>query len=124
MSGLLELLESVDFVMAECGFNIQDYLTPLEVRVNIPPFLKGKEKLEPDKLVETHRIASLRIHVERTMESIKNYHIFDRTIPSSLTEVAEQMFLCVLCSPIFFLLCVADIVSSTECVSSYVYDTS
>ena len=89
-SGLLELLESGDTVMADRGFNIQDDLTPLGVRVNIPPFLRGKEQLEPNE--ETRRIAFLRIHVERAMERIKNFHVFDRTIPSSLTEVAEQMF--------------------------------
>ena len=91
-SGLLDLLERGDTVMADRGFTIQDDLTPLGVRVNIPPFLKGKEQLDGEELIETHRIASLRIHVERAMERIKNYHIFDRTIPSSLTEVTEQMF--------------------------------
>lgn len=89
---MLDLLESGDTVMADHGFNIQDDLTPLGVRVNIPPFLKGKAQLDGDDLIETRRIASLRIHVERAMERIKNYHIFDRTIPSSLMEVAEQMF--------------------------------
>lgn len=88
------LLEKGDSVMADHGFDIQDDLTPLGVRVNIPPFLKGKPQLEANELVETRRIASLRIHVERAMERIKNYHniIFDRTIPSSLTNVTEQMF--------------------------------
>ena len=78
--------------MVDRGFTIQDDLTPLGVCVNIPPFLKGKEQLDGEELIETRRIASLRIHVERAMERIKNYHIFDRTIPSSLTEVTEQMF--------------------------------
>ena len=58
----------------------------------MPPFLKGKQQLDAAELVETRTIASLRIHVERAMERIKNYHILDRTIPSSLTDVAEQMF--------------------------------
>ena len=58
----------------------------------MPPFLKGKQQLDAAELVETRTIASLRIHVERAMERIKNYHIFDRTILSSLTDVAEQMF--------------------------------
>ena len=91
-SGLLDLLEKGDSVMADRGFNIQDDLTPLGVKINIPPFLKGKMQLEPEELVETRRIASLRIHVERAMERIKNYHIFDRTLPSSLTDVAEETF--------------------------------
>ena len=80
--------------MADHGFNIQVDLTPLGVRINIQPFLKGKEQLDGEELIETHRIASLRIHVEHAMEHIKNYHIFNRTIPSSLMEVpvTEQMF--------------------------------
>ena len=91
-SGLMDLLEKGDSVMADRGFNIQDDLTHIGVRVNIPPFLKGKTQLEAEELVETRRIASLRIHVERAMERIKNYHIFDRTLPSSLTDLAEETF--------------------------------
>ena len=91
-SGLLDLLERGDTVMVDRGFNIQDDLTPLGVRVNIPPFLKGKEQLDREELIETRRIASLLIHVEHAMERIKNYHIFDKTIPCSLTEVTEHMF--------------------------------
>ena len=95
-SGLLDLLEKGDSVMADRGFNIQDDLTPLGVKVNIPPFLKDKTQLEPEELVETHCIASLRLHVECAMERTKNYHIFDRTLPSSLTDIAEDtLFVCV-----------------------------
>ena len=78
--------------MADRGFDVQDDLTPLGVQLNIPPFLRGKSQLDAEELRETRRIASLRIHVERAMERIKNYHILDRTIPVSLTNVAEQIF--------------------------------
>jgi hypothetical protein len=78
--------------MADRGFDIQDDLTPIGVRVNIPPFMKGKEQLDANEMVETRRIASLRIHVERAMERIKNFYIFDRNIPPTLTDVTEQMF--------------------------------
>ena len=72
--------------MADRGFNIQDDLTPLGVRLNIPSFLKGKSQLEENELIESRRISSLRIHVDRAMERIKNYHIFDRTLPASLNN--------------------------------------
>lgn len=45
-SGVLDLLESGDSVMADRGFDIQDDLTPLGVKLNIPPFLKGKSQLD------------------------------------------------------------------------------
>ena len=91
-SGLLELLECGDSVMADRGFDIQDDLIPLGVRLNIPPFLKGKHQLSPNEMVEIRRITSVRIHVERAMERIKNYHIFDCTLPNSLTDLADQIF--------------------------------
>ena len=91
-SGFLQLLDPGDSIMADRGFDIQDDLIPLGVRLNIPPFLRGKSQLEENEIVETRRIASLRIHVERAMERIKNYHIFDRTLPASLNNIAEQMF--------------------------------
>lgn len=78
--------------MADRGFDIEEDLIPLGVRLNIPPFLRGKAQLSDRESTETRRIASLRIHVERAMERIKNYHIFDRTIAASLTDLANQMF--------------------------------
>lgn len=41
-SGLNDLLESGDSVMADRGFDTQDDMTSLGIEVNIPPFLKGK----------------------------------------------------------------------------------
>ena len=64
-SGLLDLLESGDSVMADRGFDITEDPAPLGVRLNIPPFLRGKSQLESREMIETQRIASLRIHVER-----------------------------------------------------------
>ena len=50
-SGLMDLLEREDSVMAHQGFNIQDNLTPLGVKANIPLFLKDKKQLEPNELI-------------------------------------------------------------------------
>jgi len=78
--------------MADRGFDIKADLIPLGVKLNIPPFLKDKSQLSEKEMIETRRIASVRIHVERAMERIKNYHIFDKDIPSHLTDLADQIF--------------------------------
>ena len=43
-------------------------------------------------MMETRRIASARIHVERAIERIKDFHIFDKALPSSLTDLSNQIF--------------------------------
>ena len=91
-SGIMDLLQPGDSVMADHGFDIQDDLALRGVKLNIPPFLKGKSQLSESELVETRRIASVRIHVERAMERIKNFHIFDRAIPSSMSNIVNQAF--------------------------------
>ena len=98
-SGILELLEPGDSVMADKGFNIEEYLIPLGVKLNVPPFLRGKWQLDHCEVVETRRIESLRTHIERAMERIKNFHIFDRTLPVTLTGIADRMsyVCCFLC---------------------------
>ena len=92
-------MESGDSVMADRGFDIQDDLTLINIKLNIPPFLKDKDQFTELEMVQTRRIASLRIHVERAMERLKNFHIFDRVLPPSFVDVAEQMvFVCAVLS--------------------------
>ena len=98
-SGILDLLESGDSVMADHGFDIQNDLTLINVKLNIPPFLKDKDQFTEVEMIQTRRIGSLRIHVERAMERLKNFHIFDRVLPPSFVDVAEQMvFVCAVLS--------------------------
>ena len=88
-SGILDLLQPGDSVMVDKGFDMEEFLIPLGVKLNIPLFLRGKTQFDHSELVQTRWIASLRIHVERAMEHIKNFHVFDRTLPVSLTGVAD-----------------------------------
>ena len=71
-SGLLNLLEAGDSVMADKGFDIQ--LTRKEVE-------------------QTRRIAAVRIHVERKMEQIKNFRILQGTIPATKRNNANNFVL-------------------------------
>ena len=87
-------LEQGDSVMADKGFTIEHLCEARGAILNIAPFLRNDKQLSSEDLVKTRRIASLRIHVERAMERIKIFHILD-FIPSSLGDIAEQLFLCV-----------------------------
>ena len=59
----LQLLEAGDSVMADKGFDI-DHDLPAGKTLNILPFQKGKDYLEPQEAIDTRCIASVRIHVE------------------------------------------------------------
>ena len=76
-SGFLKLaFEQGDSVMAEKGFTIDDVL-PLGVSLNIPPFLGMSDHMSAEDVIKTQEVASLRIHVERAINKIKNFLIFD-----------------------------------------------
>ena len=72
VSGLLDLLETGDEIMADKGFQIQDLLAPLGVRLNIPPLLSSNTQMPVDDVFHTRKIAHLRIHVEsyRTCKAV------------------------------------------------------
>ena len=86
-SGLLDLpFQEKDSIMADKGFTIQDLL-PLGVSLNIPPFV-GSYAQMPANDVE----CSLRIHVERAINKIKNFHIWDGVVPLHQFGVVNQMW--------------------------------
>ena len=84
-SGFINKLQRSDEVMADRGFNIQEMLASKGVRVNVPPFMNQSGQFTEQEMLATRRIATLRIHVERAIERIKNYHILD-FIPTTLCK--------------------------------------
>ena len=67
-SGFLDLpFQENDSVMADKGFTIQDLL-PLGVSLNISPFL-GTSQMSAEDVIKTQEIASLRMHVKRTISN-------------------------------------------------------
>ena len=89
-SGILELLEPGDSVMADKGFTIADLLSARGVSLNMPP-MKTDKQLTEKELLETRRIASVRIHVERAIRRIKAFRILE-TIPNCMAGIADQLF--------------------------------
>ncbi|XP_064479145.1 uncharacterized protein LOC135392359 [Ornithodoros turicata] len=91
-SGFLRLpFEQGDSVMADKGFLIGDDLQRLGVQLNIPPFLRNREQ-SLEELNERKEIASLRIHVERRIQRVKSFHIFDTSVSAKLCGVINQMW--------------------------------
>ena len=93
-SGISKSMERGDSVMADWGFDISEDL-PEGVELNIPPFMRGKDQLTVKEETKTRRIASVRIHVERAIERIKNYRILKRRFPTSMiTELNKVWVIC------------------------------
>ena len=90
--GILELLEEGDSVMADRGFEIQVLLAKKKVYLNIPPFMRCKDQLSPEEEDETREIASVRIHVERAIERIKNCNILKQIVPNPMAEDLNKIW--------------------------------
>ncbi|XP_014675267.1 PREDICTED: uncharacterized protein LOC106815336 [Priapulus caudatus] len=94
-SGLLKMdFDDGDSIMADKGFEIQDLLDqmPVCVKLNIPPKLGLYGQMALLDVRDTQSIAAERIHVERAINKIKNFHIFDQVIPISLSGSINQIW--------------------------------
>lgn len=91
-SGFLDSFDDKDLVMADKGFTIDDLMLPLGVQVKLPPFLGGSDQMTAEDVVATQEIASLCIHVERAINKIKNFHIWDGVVPLHQIGLANQMW--------------------------------
>ena len=92
-SGILDLLEPGDQVMVDKGFTIEDLLTPLGCSLVIPPFLTAhRNQFSKEETEQTQTIARLRVHVERAIRRVKEYHLFDGTLPISLAGSVNQLW--------------------------------
>ncbi|XP_044166300.1 uncharacterized protein LOC122950298 [Acropora millepora] len=91
-SGLLDLLEPGDSIMADKGFNIRDLATKKRVLLNVPPLCKGKQ-LSTKAVKTTRQIASVRIHVERAIERLKNFRLPQGNLPLTLLDIADDILI-------------------------------
>ncbi|XP_043275505.1 uncharacterized protein [Venturia canescens] len=92
-SGLLDLLEDGDIVLADKGFpeirRIIDQ-TGKKVVLVMPPFLEKKSEFTKEETEETYNIARVRIHIERIMQRLRTYQILDK-IPDNLFSCIDDI---------------------------------
>ena len=88
--GFLEELNPGDEVMADKGFNIQDLLALHHVRLIAPPIMhKGRAGTHTATM--TRRVATKRIHVERTIRSLKSFGILQGVIPLTMKSYIDSI---------------------------------
>ncbi|XP_022800926.1 uncharacterized protein LOC111338672 [Stylophora pistillata] len=91
-SGLLPLLQPGDQIMADKGSVIQDLLTPLGYSVVMPSFLSSNQQFSKCELQESTKIHNLRVHVERAIRRVEEFHYFDRVIPLTMAGSINQIW--------------------------------
>lgn len=94
-SGFLYLLfEDGDMVMADKSFIIEDLLEPLNLVLKILSVLQNRQFSEAE-IIETEAITSLRIHMKRRLQRVKNFHLFHIHIPLATSLIINQF--CTVC---------------------------
>lgn len=93
-SGILnkDLWDEGDSVMADRGFTIENELSNIGVRLNIPAFLGGRDHLTKAEVKESQTIAAVRIHIERAIQRIKKFKIIQNSIPLTLHGTVNQIW--------------------------------
>ena len=77
--------------MADKGFDIEDILPPLGVRLNILPFLDKRQQMLPSDIQMTKSVAAVRIHIDRALGRLKQYRLLCGTIDNSMFDVLERV---------------------------------
>ena len=101
-SGFLNYMQKGDLVMADKGFLIQDQLAAHGASLVMPNFLSDKCQFTKKETEHNKKVASLRIHVERYMERLKNWHYFDRVIPITTSSIASDAWIVIACMSNFW----------------------
>ena len=57
----------------------------------LPKFLQGKKQFSKEEAAHNKKVAKLRVHVERCMERIKNWHILDRKLTITSASMASDV---------------------------------
>ncbi|KAJ8670901.1 hypothetical protein QAD02_002160 [Eretmocerus hayati] len=89
-SELMTKCDPGDLVMADRGFDVQDYFAPFNVTCMIPTFVK-KGRLPHKKVMRDRRLASHRIHIERVIGLIKTFTILASKFNCGYVPIASEI---------------------------------
>lgn len=98
-SSLIKLLEPGDGVMVDRGFLIDEVCEKNEWKCIRPPFLREKKQFTKEESLLTAKIATARVHIERSNQRIKTFKVLGSVLPSTLMPLIEDIFI-VICGTI------------------------
>ena len=78
--------------MADRGFLIEDLVRPHGITLNIPACTGGRSHLEPQEVIQSRRVASTRIHVERAIGRIKEFKILTHVQSTYVLPYINEIF--------------------------------
>ena len=91
-SGLYDLLERDDEVMADCrGFQIREEVMLRFCSLSVPPGARVKSQMTMSECKKTKDVANLRIHVERAINRIKFYRILKNTLSITMLHHVDDI---------------------------------
>lgn len=87
--------DSTTLIIGDRGFEVHDIVEAKQAFLNIPPFMKGRDRLSSSEEMETKILAKIRIHVEHVMGRIKQFRLLQKTLPLTLRPLLTQIiFVC------------------------------
>ena len=99
-SRFMNHLEPFDQVMADRGFKIRDDLAMYQANLAIPPSTVGKFQMPSQDVLETSRLANVRIYVEQAIGRVKHFKILSHIMPMSCLPLCDDILItcCSLCN--------------------------
>ena len=64
-----------------------------QVKLYMPLFTKGQSQFTKQKVPKPQAIAKARIHVERAIERVKRFRIFNSVIPLTMKDLLDDIVL-------------------------------
>lgn len=90
-SGLLDLLEPGDGVMADRGFLIDEAIAAKNAILIRPAFTRGQKQMPIRSIEDSRQQSTLRIHIERLNERLKNFDILNTKMPLVMVPHADSI---------------------------------
>ena len=90
-SGLHALLDPGDEIMADKGFNVEDLMLLYCVTLNIPTFLKKKNRMSGATVRHDRKVSNKRVHIERLIGLAKTYKILTAQMNNVESSLSTQI---------------------------------